>query len=75
MRSKREGDSYRYGGRTRKLKKLFSDASVPPHLRSRVPVLCDEKGIVWVAGFGVREDNEKDKTKVYNQYHIYYIEA
>ncbi|MBQ8907104.1 MAG: tRNA lysidine(34) synthetase TilS [Clostridia bacterium] len=75
VRSKREGDSYRYGGRTRKLKKLFSDASVPPHLRSRVPVLCDEKGIVWVAGFGVREDNEKDKTKVYNQYHIYYIEA
>ncbi len=74
VRSKQDGDAYRYGGKTRKLKKLFSDASVPPHLRSRVPVLCDDCGIVWVAGFGVREDNEEDKEKQYNSYHIYYVE-
>ena len=74
VRSKEDGDAYRYGGKTRKLKKLFSDASVPPHLRARVPVLCDERGIVWVSGFGVREDNEADKEKQYNAYHIYYVE-
>ncbi len=56
VRSKKDGDSYRYGGMTRKLKKLFNDKSIPPSRRPDVPVFCDKEGIVWVPGFNVRDD-------------------
>ena len=41
---------------THKLKKMLIDAKIPRDLRDRVPVLADERGIVWVPGFGVRDD-------------------
>lgn len=59
VRSRLEGDAYRYGGMTHKLKKLFSDRKIPTHMRSRVPVLCDGRGILWVPFFGVRDDGVK----------------
>ena len=55
VREKRDGDSYVYGKMTRKLKKLFNDKSIPLDVRSLIPVICDEKGIIWVPGFGVRD--------------------
>ena len=58
-RQKKDGDSYVYGGITRKLKKLFVDKKIPESMRMSVPVICDSNGIVWVPGFGVR--NEEDK--------------
>ncbi len=62
VRSKADGDSYRYGGVTHKLKKLFSDAKIPLSERDHIPVVCDSAGILWVPHFGVREDGgEKDK--------------
>ncbi len=60
VRSKRDGDSYRYGGMTRRLKKLFNDRKIPLAERERIPVFCDEAGIVWVPGFGVRDDGAKN---------------
>ncbi len=56
LRHRREGDSYYYGGMTHKLKKLFNDKKIPLQERELIPILCDEKGIVWVPGFGVRDD-------------------
>ncbi len=56
LRNKEDGDAYFYGGMTHKLKKLFNDRKIPSSKRSAIPVLCDEKGIVWVPGFGVRDD-------------------
>lgn len=56
LRNRREGDCYFYGGMTHKLKKLFSDKKIPLQVRESLPILCDEKGIVWVPGFGVRDD-------------------
>ncbi len=56
IRNKRDGDSCFWGGMTHKLKKLFNDRKIPRSMRSRIPVLCDEKGVVWVPGFGVRDD-------------------
>lgn len=63
IRSKREGDSYFYGGMTRKLKKLFVDRKISRSDRERIPVLCDDKGIVWVAGFGVRDDGVRGEPR------------
>ena len=57
VRSKEDADSYFYGGMKRKLKKLFNDKKISPKERWAVPVICDEKGIVWVAGFGVRSSD------------------
>ncbi len=56
VRSKADGDSYRYGGVTHKLKKLFSDAKIPQEERAHIPVVCDDGGILWVPHFGVRND-------------------
>ena len=60
VRSRKEGDAYRYGGMTHKLKKMFSDQKIPKRMRTKLPVLCDGRGILWVPGFGVREDGESD---------------
>ena len=70
VRSRQEGDAYRFGGVTHKLKKLFSDAKIPLEERSHIPVVLDGEGILWVAGFGVRDDGarngeEKDLTLYY----------
>ena len=60
IRSRCEGDEYRYGGMTHKLKKMLIDAKIPRDLRDRVPVLADGRGVVWVPGFGVRDDGGTD---------------
>ena len=56
LRPKQDGDTVYYGGMTHKLKKLFSDRKIPPSKRRLIPVLCDDSGVVWVPGFGVRDD-------------------
>ena len=58
LRPKKDGDTVYYGGMTHKLKKLFSDRKIPPSKRRLIPVLCDNSGVVWVPGFGVRDDCE-----------------
>jgi len=60
VRSKRDGDSYVYGGMTHKLKKLFNDRAIPPEKRPLVPIICDAEGILWVPGFGVRGGGAKN---------------
>lgn len=55
VRSKKDGDAYRAGGMTRKLKKLFNDKEVPPSQRCNVPVICDGAGILWIPGYKARD--------------------
>ena len=56
LRPRRDGDTVYYGGMTHKIKKLFCDSKVPRSKRELIPILCDDKGVVWVPGFGVRDD-------------------
>ena len=66
LRSKKDGDTVYYGGMTHKIKKLFSDAKIPRSKRGLIPILCDDSGVVWVPGFGVRDDGvAKDKREDY----------
>ena len=65
LRSKKDGDTVYYGGMTHKIKKLFSDAKIPRSKRGLVPILCDDNGVVWVPGFGVRDDNNDKKDDIY----------
>ncbi len=71
VRERREGDSYRFGGVTHKLKKLLSDAKLTRQEREHTPVLCDEDGILWVPRFGVRNDGVKNGEK--RDLTLYYI--
>ena len=56
LRPKKDGDTIYYGGITRKVKKLYCDKKIPLSVRKKLPLLCDDKGVVWVPGFGVRDD-------------------
>ena len=69
VRERVEGDSYRYAGMTHKIKKLLADRRLHGIPRPLIPVLCDNKGVLWVPGFSSRED--KDKTEKRSLY-VYY---
>lgn len=55
VRSRREGDTISHGKMTKKLKKLLCERKIPSHLRDRVPIICDSRGIVAIAGVAVRD--------------------
>ncbi len=65
VRSKNDGDAYKYGGMTRKLKKLFNDREIPPSVRTTVPVFQDSEGIIWVPGYGVAKRSADKEVYVY----------
>ena len=52
IRSRLPGDRFQPLGlpADKKLKELFIEAKIPANQRSRVPLVCDRDGIVWVAG-------------------------
>lgn len=53
IRSRQSGDSIRLSGGTKSLKKLFIDRKIPAACRDRIPVICDDAGILGVYGIGV----------------------
>ncbi len=55
VRQRQAGDEIRLRGHRRSLKKLISEAELPLALRPRLPVICDEAGIVAVPLVGVRD--------------------
>ena len=64
VRQRLPGDAIQLAGcRTKKsFKKLLNQKKVSIEDRSRLAVLCDEKGPLWLEGFGVREDVQPDET-------------
>lgn len=59
VRKKCDGDAYFYGGMTHRLKKLFASTGLSPGRRANIPVVVDDIGVVYVPGFGVRDDGGK----------------
>ena len=55
VRTRMEGDSIRLNNRgcTKTLKKLYCENKIPKNLRDSLPVIADEKGVVWVYNIGV----------------------
>ncbi len=58
IRPRQEGDSLRLSGGTKALKKLFIDRKIPAAQRLRIPVVCDDRGILGVYGIGVNYDRK-----------------
>ena len=52
IRPRRAGDTIRMGHMTRKVKKLMCDAHLPVELRNRLPLVCDERQILWIPLIG-----------------------
>ena len=46
----------------RKLKKILIDLKVPAEKREQLPLICDEKGILWIAGLRRSERGKVDGT-------------
>ena len=55
IRTRMEGDSIRLHNRgcTKTLKKIFCENKIPVNIRETLPVIADEKGVVWVCDIGV----------------------
>ena len=68
-RPRREGDVILAGGMHKKVKKLMCDKKIPLTHRDRIPLLCDDDGIVWIPA-AVRRDgcegNDLQITLYYN---------
>ena len=65
VRERQNGESYRFGGMTRKLKKLLCGKSLAEKNR---PVICDGDGVIWLPGFPVADGKAGDIS-------VYYVET
>jgi tRNA(Ile)-lysidine synthase len=51
MRTRQPGDRFApFGGRTRKLQDILVDDRIPRRERDSLPLLCDQRGILWAIG-------------------------
>lgn len=64
IRSRKSGDSMRISGGSRSLKKLFIDRKIPAARRPRIPVVCDDAGILGVYTIGSNWDRTAGETAV-----------
>jgi tRNA(Ile)-lysidine synthase len=56
IRSRRDGDRYFTKKMTKSVKRWMCDSRIPRWMRDRVPLFCDESGIAYVRGMGLRDD-------------------
>ena len=56
---------------THKIKKMLADKRLQAVPRRLIPVLCDDKGIVWVPGFAPREDKVANENRIIYVYYGY----
>ena len=57
LRNRRKGDKITLQKRnvTKSLKKLFCEDDIEENKRSEIPVIADDKGILWVSGYGANK--------------------
>lgn len=55
LRPIRQGDVILSGGMHKRIRKLYGERHVPQHLRARLPLLCDDEGVIAVPGICVRD--------------------
>ena len=56
VRTRETGDTLRFPGGTKSLKKWFIDEKIPADQRQLVPVVADDRGVLGVLGGGVNLD-------------------
>ena len=69
VRSRKDGDTIFQGNMTKKLKKIFCEKKIPSHMRDKIPIICDEAGIVAVPNVVIRDGiNKNDKNLILRFY-------
>ena len=72
VRCRLPGDKILMGKMNKKLKKLFCDKNVPVRLRNTLPVIEDERGVLWVPMVGERDDCKAgEKTQKFINIFVY----
>ena len=71
IRKRQNGDRITPKGMTgsKKVKDILIDRKIPAEDRDKIPLICDEKGIIWIAG--IQQDNNYLVNK--NSKHILYL--
>lgn len=72
-RQRLPGDRIRSGGMNKSVKKLFCDKKIPASLRGRIPVICDDEGIVAIPFLTVRDGlkTKNDCKKITVHFYLY----
>lgn len=62
IRNRRNGDRFTPLGMkgSKKIKDFFIDQKIPKEYRDKIPILCDEQGIIWIVGYRMSEDYKID---------------
>ncbi len=64
VRNRKDGDRFVPLGMngSKKLKDFFIDLKVPVKERNRIPLVCDNRGIIWVLGYRIDDRYKVDET-------------
>ncbi|MEG2868442.1 MAG: tRNA lysidine(34) synthetase TilS [Terrisporobacter sp.] len=62
VRSRKQGDKIKLAVGSKKIKELFIDLKIPREDRCKVPVICDEEGIMSVGDDKISENYKIDST-------------
>ena len=65
VRSRKAGDEIRLSGGTKSIKKLMIDRKISAPLRDKIPILADEKGVLWAGFFGRNLQRAEEKPTLY----------
>ncbi len=71
FRNRRSGDTLLLRGKHHSLRKLQNERGIPPALRDRIPLLCDNGGILWAPMIGVRDGILQPPTTAEHPPHAY----
>ncbi len=71
IKYRNQGDTYRYGGLTRRVKKLMIDRKLTADEKRLLPLLCDDDGILWMPGCPLREGTDVAEGEFL---HLYFFE-
>ncbi len=63
LRTRLSGDSIRLKNRgcTKSLNKIYNESKIPAEERDKLPVIADDKGVIWIYGIGVAHRCAVDK--------------
>ena len=69
VRNKKDGDKMTQGKMTKKLKTIFCDKHIPSHYRDKIPLICDDTGILYIplvaTRDGAKSKNGTTEIKIY----------
>ena len=67
VRSRKPGDEMRLSGGTKSIKKLMIDRKISAHERDFIPILSDEKGVLWAGQLGANLSRLEEQPSHYIQ--------